>query len=404
MKGATVRRPNVLLSFLALLALVLLAPSCSNNPTDTSQSGTSSAVGTVDPDGDPDFLLGAVNIGSALGRVEVWASNLTVETDAVSFDAVTRNVSRTDIAGPLHFVITEIRPDVVEASNPDFLGPDGPVYDFSDDVGEDGVLSAGEASAPVTMVFAMPEAMSFSVGFRVEVGDSVEDGFVSGIVFDDRNQNGEYEPNIEPGIPGIVVDLIPSVNRVLYRTQTNRLGAYVFEGLDSDVYTARAHPGPHMHPTTPNPLIVTLVRRPDGTVTSLEGVDFGFAVPSPPPEPFPIFGPVDVGPGSHAGTELDTIFTVPDFFVPVDLFLRVDPPPIMGPFPIDIDEAMVDINGSRVWEFVCPPDTICTPADRVLLDQSQLGRENTIRIRVLGDERSFLMFSIEAVTILPAPE
>ena len=68
---------------------------------------------------------------------------------------------------------------------------------------------------------------------------------------------------------------------------------------------------------------------------------------------------------------------------------------------IDIDEAMVSINDSTVWSFVCPPDTICAPYARVLLDPPPAGWENTIHIEAFGDERSFLMFSIEAVTIMP---
>ncbi|MDH3198500.1 MAG: carboxypeptidase-like regulatory domain-containing protein, partial [Candidatus Krumholzibacteria bacterium] len=196
-----------------------------------------------------------------------------------------------------------------------------------------------------------------------------------------------------------------SAREILYRTRTNQVGAYHFEGLAPDVYTIRAHPGPGMQSTTSNPLIVTLVRLPDGTVTDLEGVNFGFSVEEPPPPvPMPIFGPVPVGPASPYGTELDSTFTVPDFFAPVDLFLRVIPPPLMGPYRIHIDEAIVDINGTTVWEFVCPPDSICAPAGRILLDPALVGRENTIHIKALGDERSFLMFSIEAVNVLPASD
>ena len=400
------KRTNALVSFIALLGLTVLLPSCGDTPTDATEPGLSSAVGTIDPEGEADFLLGAVDAGPVRGRVEVWASNLTVEAGAVSFDAVLLNASRTDIPGPLYFVITEIRPDVVEPSNPDLVGPDGPVYDFGDDVGEDGILSAGEASAPVTMAFSWPEAMAFSIGFRVQVGDSVATGFVSGLVFNDRNGNGEYEPNVEPGIPGIVVELIPSAREILYRTRTDHVGAYHFEGLAPDVYTVRAHPSPGMQSTTPNPLLVTLVRLPDGTVSGLEGVIFGFSVEEPPPPvPMPIFGPVAVGPASPNGTELDSTFTVPDFFAAVDLFLRVAPPPLMGPLPIHIDEAVVDINGTTVWEYVCPPDSgTCEPRARVLLDPALVGHENAIHIRAVGDERSFLMFSIEAVTILPKRE
>ena len=152
MEGARVKSPSILFSFIALLSVVLLLPSCSDSPTTAVDSPTST-VGTVDPQGGTDFLLGAVAVGPAGVRVEVWVSNLIVGPQTVSFDAVLLNASRTDIAGPLYFIITEIRAEVVEASNPDDVGPEGPVYDFSDDVGEDGILSAGEASAPVTMAF-----------------------------------------------------------------------------------------------------------------------------------------------------------------------------------------------------------------------------------------------------------
>jgi len=398
------KSPSILFSLIALLSVVLLLPSCSDSPT-TAADSPAGTDGTVDPQGETDFLLGATNAGSGGGRVEVWASNLKVEPETVSFDAVLKNASRTDIAGPLYFIITEIRPDVVEASNADDIGPEGPMYDFGDDVGTDGILSAGEASAPVTMVFTWPEPMAFSIGFRVQAGDSVTNGLVSGIVFNDRNGNGVYEPNIEPGIAGVVVNLLPSAREILYRAETNHFGAYVFDGLTPDIYTAKVFSGPNMFPTTPNPLIVALVRLPDGSVTQLEGVNFGFTAPEPPPPPppvpWPIFGPVDVGPGSFIGTVLDTVFHVPDFFAAVDLFLVVTPPPILGPFPIQIDEATVKINDDTVWNFVCEPDTICTPYARILLDPPPAGWENTIHIETFGDERSFLMYSIEAVTIMP---
>jgi hypothetical protein len=395
------KRPTVL--FLALFSsLLLLAASCSDSPTDAADPVSSQTTGEVDPVGDSEFQLGTVVAGPASARVEVWASNLTVEPGGVSFDAVIVNTSRTDIAAPIHFVITDIRPDDVVVSNADFVGADGAVFDFSDDVGDDGILSAGEMSAPVTMAFAWPEPMAFAIGFRVDVGDSAADGFISGVVFDDRNLDGTYDPDNEPGIPGIVVELRPSAREILYRTRTDHRGVYIFDGLSADVYTAHAKLGNQMHPTTPNPLIVTLVELPDGTVASLEGVNFGFAVEHPPPPSARIFGPVPVGPGSPFGTELDSTFVVPDFFAAVDLFLRVVPPPLLGPFPVHIDEAAVRINDMVVWEFVCPtPDSLCAPADWLLLDPALLGRENTIHIQVLGNDQSFLMFSIEAETILP---
>lgn len=329
----------------------------------------------------------------------MWAYNLTVESgEIVSFDAVIVNKSRWPVHAPIRFVITDIKPDVVEVANPDFVGPDGPVFDYSDDLGEDGVLDLGEASEPVNMKFRWPEPMAFAIGFRLDAGGEPVDGFVSGIVFSDLNDDGRFDV-AEPGIPGVLVELIPSTREVLYQTRTDGFGRYGFDGLEADVYTVEAHGVGDMQPTTPNPIIVPLVELPDGTVSGFDDAHFGFREAPLPPHAI-IFGPVPVGPASPLGTELDSTFVVPEFFVPVNLFLKVVPPPILGPFPLLIDEASVAINDMTVWDFVCEaPDSICMPGAKVLLDPA-LNGENTISIKVLGDPRSFLLFSIDAETIL----
>ena len=111
------KSPSILFSFIALLSVVLLLPSCSDSPT-TAADSPAGTVGTVDPQGETDFLLGATNAGSGDARVEVWASNLIVEPQTVSFDAVIRNASRTDIAGPLYFIITKIPFNGVNITSP----------------------------------------------------------------------------------------------------------------------------------------------------------------------------------------------------------------------------------------------------------------------------------------------
>ncbi|MDH3215510.1 MAG: hypothetical protein OEN01_04355 [Candidatus Krumholzibacteria bacterium] len=398
-------RPNFSLCLPLVLALFFLIPSCSDSPTDAPATDPSQATGRIDPAGGSEFLLGAVTTGSNASRLEVWAQNLKIESDEmVSFDAVIVNKSRWPVHAPIHFVITRIRPDIVEVTNADMTSADGPVFDFSDDLGEDDVLGAGEASQPVNMKFHSPGLVSFAIGFRIDVGSSPGSGVISGIVFNDLNGNGEFDPNVEPGIADFPVEMVPSQREVVYRTRTDERGRYLFPELTADVYRVTAIGGPGMEPTTPNPLIVTLVQRPDGTVSSFDGANFGFWV-EPTPLPIPLFGPVPVGPASPNGTELDSTFVVPDFFVPVDLYLTVVPPPILGPFPLDIDEASVAINGITVWDFECvPPDSVCMPAARVLLDPSATMRENTIRMRAVGDPRSLLLFAIEAQTVLDRKE
>lgn len=393
-------RSNAFLSLCLALALCLLNSSCGDSPTSTPGPDDTRATGQVDPSGDSEFLLGTVTTSPTAGRAEVWARNLRVESDEiVSFDAVIVNRSTWPVHAPIHFVITEIRPAVVEVTNPDMTGPDGPVFDFSDDLG-DRVLAPGEASAPVNMKFRWPEPMAFAIGFRVDAGGGDATGFISGVVFNDRNGDGRYDMNLEPGIPGVVVEMVPSVREILYRTLTDDHGRYRFGDLAADVYRVTAHGFGDMQPTTPNPLIISLVERPDSGVTSFDKAHFGFLGALPPP-PATIFGPIPVGPGSPSGTEFDSTFVIPDFFAAVDLFLNVIPPPFLGPFPLHIDEATVAINDVPVWEFVCePPDSVCVPSARVLLNP-ELHGENAISIRVFGDPMSFLLFSIEAETILP---
>ncbi len=399
-------RPRGYLTSLIVVVLLLALPSCSNSPTDAPVSGNTQATGYIDPSQTSGVLLGAVATSLTSAMVEVWAQNLTIESDEiVSFDAVIVNKCRCPIEAPIHFVITSVTPEVVQVENADMDGPDGPVFDFSDDIGNDRILGPLEVSEPVKMQFRWPEPMAFAIGFRVDAGPP-SGGSISGIVFNDLNGDG-VRSSLEPGISGIIVELRSSAREILYRVRTDLNGHYVFPDLTADVYRAEAKADPNvkMRPTTPDPLVVTLVELPDGTVSDFEGADFGFLVGSLPPPGAPIFGPVDVGPGSSNGTVLDTTFAVPLFFAPVEFFLVIAPPPILGPFPMRIDRADVAIDATTVWEFVCePPDTLlCVPGAKVPLDLYLPRTDNLerhIRITTEGDERSFLIYSIVAENII----
>lgn len=396
------KRPQALLSSLIVLGLVALVPSCSDSPTEAPVSTHTQATGHIDPNQPGGVLLGTVPASVPSRMVEVWAQNLTVESDEiVSFDAVIVNKCNCPIEAPIHFIITSLSPDVVQVENADMDGPDGPVFDFSDDVGDDNVLGPLESSDPVKMQFRWPGPTAFAIGFRIDAGPP-GDGSISGIVFNDADGDG-VRGSAEIGMPGIIVQLKPSAREILYRTRTDASGHYTFANLRADIYSAEALAGANVlvEPTTPNPLIVTLVELPDGTVSRYEGADFGFLV-SPFPGPgTTIFGPVGVGPGSSNGTVLEANFRVPMFFAPVKFFLVVTPPPILGPLPLRIDNASVAIDGAVVWDFVCPPqDSLaCTPAAKVPLELYIPNGDNLerhIRIVTEGDVRSFLMYSIIA--------
>jgi hypothetical protein len=386
-----------------LLILVGFMAACSDEgPTGTTDPDLS-GTGQIDPRGDKDFLIGSTSPeGMSDGRIDVWAHNLAVDTAdmVVSLDIVLINRSRTAVYPPVWFFITKIIPDDVVVLNSDivYIRPGPPGFDFSDDLGDDNKLDAGEASDPVNVQFWMPELKSFSIGFNIIVGSPPSDAVVSGVVFHDANENGVRDNN-EPGIPGVKVHLSGEQEgndpfEILRVVETDGVGHYGFPGVPAGIYEIKAVGHSNWRPTTPNPMIVTLIEGDDGVIP-LDGVDFGFFVPDPPPIE-PVFGPVPVGPASPHGPHFEGLF-----LLRVDpngkYFLTVTPPPLLGPIVLmRIDTAKVWLNGELIYRFWCDgnPDT-CYPATRVEIPNRLLVTgSNHIEIIVEGNEHAMLLFSI----------
>jgi hypothetical protein len=402
------RRVSPALCLIGITALLLFGFlfSCSESPTDQNiDSDVMTGSGDIDPNANGDILLSDVDLGPDFpGRLEVWAVDLETEGDSVvSFDLVLVNKTEFDLYPPIHFVITKIVPNSVSVLNPDGYVRDRlPFFDFSEKLGDDGVLTPGERTARVNVRFGWPEPAAFSIGFTLSIGQPPLEGVIAGIVFKDLNRNGIYDGESEPGVPNIAVALRAAsgdtrLGRVVH---TDRLGRYGFRGLHAGVYEVAAMGLLGMSFTSPNPILVTLVELPDGTVSSFTDADFGTTPLYPPIERF--FGPAPVGPGSELGTHVDSSFVVPPP-VPTDLprphnyFVRVEPPMLMGPRPIYITEADVSIDGQSVFEFECRGDSLCLPpVARVLLEPPGLAEgEHMICIDVLGSEGSFLLISVE---------
>jgi hypothetical protein len=399
-----------LVAVLGLLFTLGFLASCGDD--STTVAGDTGTDGQIDPHGAGDFMLGSVTVdGLPDGRVDVWAHNLHVDSDSgdvvVSFDVVLHNRSRTDVYAPIMFWITRIIPNDVHVLNSDIVyiteGPPG--FDFSGELGGDDKLEAGEVSGPRTVMFGMDELQSFSIGFRITVGSPPDDTVVSGVVFLDRNKNGMRESS-EPGIPGVelrmtgVQEDMATPPEILRRAITDAWGRYGFRGVPVGIHQIQAFGAPPWMPTTPNPMIVTLVTDSSGVIP-LEGVNFGFFTPDTiPPPPMPIFGPVPVGPGSMN----DSLYTGGFAVGPNDprsgYVLDVVIPPILSPAgsPIlmRIDMAKVWINGEPVYQFWCDGGRdVCFPATRVTIPPGVIvpGR-NGIRIEVQGSEHAFLLFSV----------
>ena len=311
---------------------------CSVLPGD---DGAFVSSGDIDPLGDADFLLSTVDLGHDFrGALEVWVFDLTVEGDSsVSFDIAIANKTDRDVYPPIHFVITKLIPNTITVLNPDgFTDGRLPFFDFSDDIGDDGVLAAGETTGRVKVRFGWPHPMPFAIGFRLYIGQKPIEGVIGGVVFKDRDQDGHFDPEHDTGIAGIPIELRPTGGeptrpRVI---DTNRDGRYGFEGLPAGVYKVTIVPLPGMKLTTPPELLVTLIELADGTVSSFFDANFG-ATPLVPFER--VFGPILVGPASPFGARVDTLVVIPPpppTFREVDYvyFVRVEPPMVMGPYPM----------------------------------------------------------------------
>ncbi|UCG50891.1 MAG: hypothetical protein JSW58_11910 [Candidatus Latescibacterota bacterium] len=384
------------------LSLIGFLFSCSDSPTTVENPPEMTGTGTIDPQGDKDVLLSTVTLGDPYrGRVEVWAFDLTIEPDqVVSFDLVLVNKTDRDIFPPVHFVITAVTPNTIEVLNPDgYSYHRNPFFDFSGKLGEDNILSPDEATGRANVKFRWPDPMSFSIGFRIVIGEGPIEGMIGGVVFHDLNGDGVYSRDLEPGVPDIPVILKwasgDSANEIT--AHTDHFGRYGVGGLDAGVYEVTAMIPPGMTLTTPNPLLVTLVEFPDGTVTSFLEAHFGVTMHVPPFER--IFGPIPVGPWSHLGTEVDTTFVVfdPGPSRPYLYYLRIEPPLTFRPVAMYLDEAEVWLNDEMIFKFECPADTLCRPPSvRPVLEPGLvIEGENRFRAKVLGSEELMVSISIE---------
>lgn len=399
--------------FLFILSMLVLALvfSCGEQPTGIEgepEEGGFSGTGDIDPGAGGSFLLGTVSDTTfAEGHLEVWAMDVAFDpaTGIVSFDVQLQNCMRTDIHPPIHFVITRIMPRDIAVLEFDGTSADGfPYYDFSDKLGDDGILEAGGRTERVTMKFHTVEPRSFAIGFRIDLGTYAPGGMIAGVVFRDDNRDGIRErceklERCEPGIPGIVVALKKPLENVILLVRTDRNGEYRFGGLRAGVYEVFVEVSPQSwEVTSVNPLLVTLVAGPDGEVQDYLGANFGLFPLQPPPSEN-LFGPVIVGPFSPFGTLLDSLFVNPPSILPVVQYYYIDvvEPPFMFPSLGIVDTAAAWINDELVFAYRRPepPDSAYFWPRTIRLREGlvRVG-ENTIRLFTDGNEEAALMWRV----------
>lgn len=366
--------------------------------------------GAIDPGATGAFLLGAVS-DSAIGpgTLEVWAMDVAFEdsTGMVTFDVQIKNQTERTIAPPIHFVITSVTPHDVSVVDFDGSSPDGfPFYDFSAKLGADNVLSPGERTERVTMKFHTVTARSFAIGFRIDLGPPAGLGVIGGVVFNDADEDGRRDRDCrcEWGIPRITVALekkLENGDMVTLITRTDSMGEYRFTGLKEGAYKVFVAPPPNMwRITTPNPLLVALVKGADGKVQDFLGAHFGLYPLTPPPG-MNLFGPITTSLHSRFGPEIDSTFVNPPspLTVVYKYYLWVEEPP-MSDFGV-VDSADAWINGEMVFTYrrPAPPDTIWIPFrfERQIIqipDSLVNIGENTIRLSMKGEEWAALTWRV----------
>jgi len=357
-----------------LLALVL---SCSEEPTalnEENDQGNLSGTGTINPDIGGSFFLGSVSdTVVARGYIEVWGMNVAFDSanGIVSFDVQLLNRAQRNIAPPIHFVITDIRPSDIALLGFDGTTTDGfPFFDFSSKLGADNILTPGERSEPVTLKFHTVTRRSFAIGFRIDLGPPCGPGIIAGVVFRDDNQDGVRDTcaACEPGIRGITVALEkPAENggSVTLITRTDLNGAYGFGGL-REVFVVASPDCWKI--TSTNPLLITLIKGTDGMVQNFLEADFGL-YPLKLPVPEILFGPIRLGWRSPYGMSLDSTFVNPPspLTVVFKYYLEVVEPEfaIGRPWPGVVDSASAWINDELVFTYHSPTPWDTVPSDTV---------------------------------------
>jgi hypothetical protein len=275
-----------------IVALVLLlalgACSDSTGPSTTSgdpgEDGLAVFDGSVDP-GRSTFVLQRIEQpgppGTAPILVELIGSNLRVGelVDTILIDVAVRNLSaNVDLFPPAWIWVHDLRPREVSIANADALIDElvsryG--FDYSELLGEEGVLPPGETSKPKTWMFHDPGLAAFSFGADAHFSLSPDRSHISGVVFIDDNFNGVYDPEDAP-VPGFPVALRGADLGELHGV-TNDEGRYTFYLDEAGLYSIwfRGLPDTRCGETT-NPLLVVLSTGPDGRPRSYDDADYGF--------------------------------------------------------------------------------------------------------------------------------
>jgi hypothetical protein len=262
------------------------------------------------------------------------------ERGQVGFRAALVNASPVPLYAPIRLVLTHLDPVSVASLDPDGRTEAGePYYDWTAEVGADGVLGPGETSQRTGMTFANADQRAFSLGALLESNLGPARNAIGGSIFLDRRPNGRRDRD-EPGIPDVELALLVNGEQQV-EAVTDADGRYVFLGLGPGLYAVRAAVR-DLATATPNPLHMVLVPIGDGEASSFLAADFAcFRRADPGSSPPPLVGPVRVLARGETATESFDLDVLPER--PLVLLAE-----LRGDDAAELVEADLSLNGQPV--------------------------------------------------------
>ncbi len=280
----------------AVVALVLGGCSGSTQPGHDSTDGTGHFEGQIDAGANSCILKsleGPVPNDRPI-RVDLLARELTTDpaTDHVFLEIAVQNADWRPLHGPAEIIVSGLEPPSVRATNADWttcpdstIRPQVPVvcefgFDYSAELGDDGILSPGEVSGYRLWVFHAPELTAFSFGATARFALESGAASISGLFFSDTNENGHHDADEMPLPAGWVEVTGPGIDGLTVRIGED--GRYAASIDEPGLYSVTGFPPPTgaVQPvrfTTPNPLQVVITAGPTGKPLSYLHADFGLA-------------------------------------------------------------------------------------------------------------------------------
>jgi len=300
-------RPLRALLLLGLLSTLVLY-GCSDSTAPSGDDGNLARIGAegdLDP-ADGTFVLKTLQMpppwdGPAV-NIQLIGSNLVVDAanEQVSLDVAIRSLHPYPLYAPAVVWVEHFVPETVGLINADYtVAPPAKAqgdtfahferfgFDYSELMGDDGLLEFEETSAAKTWIFSDPGLGSFSFQGWVEFGTEPDWPRIAGRCFVDENNNGWPEPD-EPS-PGGAFIAISLPNGDVVHLATNLEGRWALPVETAGLYRVHCSLAWMMplNPcfTTPNPLDVLLTPGPDGLPNSFLDAHFGFCAfdPTQPP-------------------------------------------------------------------------------------------------------------------------